>query len=168
MRPLIKQLALRLYDFSSKFFYADFPAIKFISAPDRFLVNDGEITGQGRSRISRPLESEQLRMMPVTPRAPLQNFLREQRLTPKRHQAFAIEMFWMNRPKSHDPMIMRRETGLNAKRSAIGRIHALFLIPELVPVMVVTGFIEGEQVTKTLLSPELSWPFKATLFLPTG
>lgn len=109
MRPLVEQLAFRLGDSSPKFFPADLPMIKFISAPGRFLMNHGQIAGQGCGRISRRLEPGQLRMMPIAPRASLQNFLRQQSLPPQRHQAFGVKVFWVNRPETHDPMVMPRE-----------------------------------------------------------
>ena len=49
-----------------------------------------------------------------------------------------------------------------------GRIHALFLIPELVPVMVAAGFVQGQQMAKSLGRPKLTRTLEAALLLPTG
>ena len=68
------------------------------------------------------------------------------------------------------------KTGVHSTRTfdtfwnppAHGRIHALFLIPELVPVMITASFIQGEQVAQALVGPKLSRSLEAALFLPTG
>lgn len=41
-------------------------------------------------------------MMPVAARLPLQNFLRQERFAPERHQAFRVEVFGMEGPEAHD------------------------------------------------------------------
>jgi hypothetical protein len=47
------------------------------------------------------LETEELRMMPVTARFIAQDFLRQQRLAPERDQTFGIEIFWVQCPEAH-------------------------------------------------------------------
>ena len=50
----------------------------------------------------------------------------------------------------------------------LGRIYALFLIPELIPVVIAASLIQRQQVAQALVGPKLTWTFEAALFLPTG
>ena len=80
---------------------ADFRASKLITAPGRLFVHCFEECRDGGDRFCVRLKPYELRMMAVAFGFAAQDFLREQRLPPKRDQSFGIEIFRVQGPKSH-------------------------------------------------------------------
>ena len=101
MLPFVKQLLVGCCDFPAGLRGGNFPAVEFVAAPGGFNVNSPEITRNCRHGIGLGAEPGQLRMLPVPPGLVLQNFLREQRFAPQRHQPFGVEIAGMNRPQAH-------------------------------------------------------------------
>jgi len=101
MLPLVKQLPARFRDFSGGFFAPDFLAVKFVAATHCFIANCVQKFCQSRRGILRFGKADELRMMFIAARPAAQNFLRQQRLAPKRDKSLCIEIFRMNRPKPH-------------------------------------------------------------------
>ena len=101
MFPFVTQLSISLTNFSTESLFHNFPPVKLITPFGRFSVNCSQIARNRRHRLALRPEPGQLRMVPVATRLPAQNFLRQQRFAPQRHQTAHIQMSRMNRPKSH-------------------------------------------------------------------
>jgi len=93
MPPFVKQLSACLLQFSTKPTRADFCGIEFITALHGFVVNGLQVCHQHGGWIPRFGKPNKLRVMPIAACRAAQNFLRQQRFTPERHQTPASRYF---------------------------------------------------------------------------
>jgi len=64
-------------------------------------VHDFEKGCDGCDGFGVRLKADELRVMAIAFGFAAQNFLRQQRLTPKGDEAFGVEIFWVQSPESH-------------------------------------------------------------------
>jgi hypothetical protein len=70
-----------------------------------FLPNPQKIQADGLSGGGVDFEAVELGMISVTFRFSRQNFLRQERLSPKRQEAFGIEILRVKRPKTQSLLL---------------------------------------------------------------
>jgi hypothetical protein len=79
----------------------NFGRIKTVISLSSFFCDSIQIGSDPFHRIGSIPEPDELRMMFVSFRLPCKDLLCKQCLSPQSDQAFAIEVFWVNRPEAH-------------------------------------------------------------------
>src|SRR5262245_41992429 len=101
MPPFVKQLAASFRQLAVEFTSANLGSVKFIAAPCSFDLDFSQVSSQSGGWIGQFEKPMKLWMIFVAVCFPMQNFLCQQRLAPKRHESSRIEMFRMQRPEAH-------------------------------------------------------------------
>ena len=101
--PFVPQLTLGFIQSDDGANPRDFLTVEPVTAPRGFFVDGLQKCRHRGDRIRLRLKADQLRMMPIAPGFPAQNFLREQRLAPECNEPFGIEIFRVQSPQTHNP-----------------------------------------------------------------
>lgn len=101
MPPFEKQLAPGLDQLPFKSWLGNFRDVEDVTAPERFLREQSEISRDDFNRLGLRPETRELRMARVATGFPAQNFLRQQPFPPGGHEPFSVEMARMDSPEAH-------------------------------------------------------------------
>ncbi len=99
--PFVTQLTFAHRDAHQRHHPTEFRCVEGVAATLRFGVNYGEIAIDRGARCRARAKTLQLRVMPLTSRAPAQHFACEQRFAPQCDQALGVEIPWMEGPQAH-------------------------------------------------------------------
>jgi hypothetical protein len=95
------QLPARYREFRAVPWKTDFPRVKTVFPRTSLAPNVKQVSPDRRDGPGRAFESFKLGMVFVAARLALQDFLCEQGFPPQGHQAFSVQVLWVNAPESH-------------------------------------------------------------------
>src|SRR5579859_2065270 len=102
MTPLVGQLSVGFPDPPPKFRSTDFRSVEGVAPPATLRKNDSQVVGHCGGRLGDFPETQQLRMVAVSFRKTLQDFLSQQSFAPQSYQSFGIQISRVDCPQSHD------------------------------------------------------------------
>src|SRR5262249_36144080 len=138
--PLMQKLAARFVDLTAKSAMPDLGFVELIVPALRLFGNACQKRRHCFERARVRLKADQLRMPNETAGFVFQNFLSQQRLTPRRNQSLRVEITRMQCPQSHGwlraRLIIRVGSRISGGFSSVGAgISALVQLGPLFPLV---------------------------------